>query len=371
MRTSLFCLGRMIARLSILPLIFGIGIGMSFAQSTQQTDSKPQTLSERRDVKASPQSSSNAQQAAATALTQPQGEEKIRQPLNPKSALPIRVHPAISPVGGDPCANDPSDSSECWDCDSDDVGDCAGGGGPNTPEQPPESGGGASSPEITVIAWLDASAVSLPSGANSVLEASLQNGTSAQIALCVIQVSSWATGNKGLVLTSADAAYATAWLAKNSGNSPPPSQIVASTVQLGGNFRLFSDTMSGTAQVGSTPDPCNTGNITGWYPALSGETNSYTGTGTSPSGLSYLLTEGRIGDVGQIVNSTLNQTSTPWIWNAIEYDSTNTPSVVSHAMFPTYSVYTNGVLTNTYSQSSISVFAAQNDTYEITPSQLP
>jgi hypothetical protein len=234
-----------------------------------------------------------------------------------------------------------------------------------------DGGGGGGAPEVTVIAWLNAGAISLPTGANSILQAALQNSTAAQAALCAAEVGDWVTGNRGAVVTPADAAYGTAWLAKNSGNIPPPATIVPNTILLGGNFRLFSDTLSYTYQVGSTPDPCNTGKITGWYPSLPGEASPYNGMGTSPSGLPYLLTEGRIGDVGQIVNATLNQTSTPWIWNAIESDINETPSVVSHAMFPTYSVYVNGTLTNTYPQSSVSTFAAENDTYELTPSQLP
>ncbi len=40
-------------------------------------------------------------------------------------------------------------------------------------------------------------------------------------------------------------------------------------------------------------------------------------------------------------------------------------------MFPTYSVYVNGSLVITYAQSKVADFVAKDQTYQLTPSQIP
>ena len=232
-------------------------------------------------------------------------------------------------------------------------------------------GGGGAVPDVTVIAWVNASAVALPSGENAALQAYLQNGTALQIAGCISQIGDWIKGDRDAVVTTIDTAYANAWLLRNSGNSQPPSTIVPGAQLSGGNFRLFNDYELGT-RVGSTPDPCKTGNITGWYPTAPGDPSPHDGAvGFSPFYMYYQLNEGQIGGAGQLVNWTLNQSSTPWIWSVVEFDEWGIPTTAGHAMFPTYSVYVNGTLTAIYPQSSAAAFIAQNDTYQLTPSQIP
>ena len=71
------------------------------------------------------------------------------------------------------------------------------------------------------------------------------------------------------------------------------------------------------------------------------------------------------------MNLTLNGTSTPWIFSAIEVNSSGIPTYSQVSMFPTFSVYINGTLTATYPQSSVSAFIAQNASYQLTRSQIP
>src|SRR5271155_4262777 len=97
-----------------------------------------------------------------------------------------------------------------------------------------------------------------------------------------------------------------------------------------------------------TPDPCKTGLIPGWLEA--GQANPYDGaSGTSGSGKGFQISEGRGGQVGQAAYATINSNRTvPWIYSAIEFDSSGNPYYSTVSMFPTFSVYKNGVLTATY-----------------------
>lgn len=90
----------------------------------------------------------------------------------------------------------------------------------------------------------------------------------------------------------------------------------------------------------------------------------------SSSGKIYLLSEGRIGSVGQAVSQTLNGRTVPWIWTVIEFDSSGNPTYSDRAMFPTYSVYANGSLVATYPQSSVASFIVDDQTYQRTPAQI-
>lgn len=98
------------------------------------------------------------------------------------------------------------------------------------------------------------------------------------------------------ISTSADRAYANAWVAKSSANPAPPATITASAQYTAGNYRLFNDFGHGTGgyNVGITPDPCGTGGfIPGWL--TSGQPSQHMGaTGISPSGETYQLSEGRV-----------------------------------------------------------------------------
>jgi hypothetical protein len=92
--------------------------------------------------------------------------------------------------------------------------------------------------------------------------------------------------------------------------------------------------------------------------------------GISASGKSYELVEGRIGFAGQRGSATINGRTVPWIWSVIEFDSSGNPTYNDVAVFPTYSVYINGVLKITYAQTSVVTFAAKDQTYQRTPSQV-
>jgi hypothetical protein len=233
--------------------------------------------------------------------------------------------------------------------------------------------------EITIIAWVNGNAPDLnplPTGENSTLQGNLQNGTFSQQVVCALQVSKWIAGAATNITTSADQAYANAWLVKNSANTAPPSTITPSVELAGGNYRLFND-FGGSGlplgpQVGSTPDPCKTGFLD-W--AGAGQPSQYEGySSTSPAGQVYQINEGRIGTAGQAGSMTINGGRTvPWIWSVIEFNSANgTPNLSPpHAMFPTYSLYVNGTLTYTFAQSTVAAFTAQDQTYQLTPSQIP
>jgi hypothetical protein len=110
--------------------------------------------------------------------------------------------------------------------------------------------------------------------------------------------------------------------------------------------------------------------VANWASA-SGQQYPFAGPGTSASGQSFQLSEGRIGSTGQAVNQTINGASTPWIWTVIEFNSSGTPTYSQIAMFPTYSVYVNGALKATDPQSALSAFIAQNSSYQLSPSQIP
>jgi hypothetical protein len=87
--------------------------------------------------------------------------------------------------------------------------------------------------------------------------------------------------------------------------------------------------------------------------------------------MQYLLVEGRIGTIGQAVNQTLNDTTTPWIRTLIEFNASGVATYADHAVFPRYSVYVNSTLVTTYNQVSPMTFATYNNTYQLTPSQIP
>jgi len=227
----------------------------------------------------------------------------------------------------------------------------------------------AKSPEVTIISWVNGAAPDLnplPSGANATLTKNLSSSAS-----CALEVTKWTVGIKADINSSADVNYANAWLVKNSANTAPPATITPSTVYSGGNYRLFNDFGNGKGgyNVGITPDPCNTGLVPGWL--AGGQASQYMGaTGTSVTGKTYQLSEGRIGKVGQAGSQTINGRTVPWIWSVIEFDSSGNATYSDHAMFPTYSVYVNGSLVATYAQSSVATFVAKDQTYQRIPSQI-
>ncbi len=170
----------------------------------------------------------------------------------------------------------------------------------------------------------------------------------------------------------------------HSGNSRPLQTIDPAAAVAGGDFRLFNRLKTTYSQsggvistpafaqaaaiVGTTPDPC------GIFPNASGEENLFNGSeGRTYSGTGvYQLAEGRLGSIGQQVNFTINGMTTPWIWSVIRFDSSGNLSPLDHAIFPTYYVYVNGVLTlPVFPQSPPASFIQFNDSYQRLPVQIP
>ena len=256
-----------------------------------------------------------------------------------------------------------------------------------------DGGGGSSNPwtfvvnpvqvntaEITVIGWINGSAITLPSGENTALAAALNN---IPPGACPSLLAAWALDEATLINSQADINYANAFLLQHSANPAPPSTISPSSQLAAGNFRVFNDfqvspmfesngiissatSTKATAQVGATPDPC------GLVAAVAGQDSTYNGSQNltpSDTGI-YLLVEGRVGTIGQAISFTLNQRTVPWIWNVIEFNASGTPNAANNSIFPTFSVYQNGSLIATYPQSSITAFIALDSTYQLLPSQI-
>jgi hypothetical protein len=238
--------------------------------------------------------------------------------------------------------------------------------------------------EITIVGWINASAIDLPSGENPLLQIALNNSNLVASAACDALLADWATtypaAAPDLILGTADVAYANAWLLKNSGNTIPPTTLPAGWAN-GGNFRVFNDfqvdsggnPIINTALVGGTPDPCQSGLVPAQF--RSGQAHPNNGTiNTSPSGEKFQLNEGRVGTLGQLINQALNLNSVPWIYNVIEFDPNGNPAIPPiRAVFPTYYLYVNGALYSTYPpQASVSAFSALSETQsQELPSQVP
>jgi hypothetical protein len=235
-------------------------------------------------------------------------------------------------------------------------------------------------PDIVVIGWIDANAITLPNGASAALKLALNTyGT------CSVTLIAWSNGNTlDLLGTAANIKYANAWLLKNSGNTAPPPTIDPATVLSGGDFRLFNESqwtffqsdgklssatqITGTAAVGATPDPC------GVLPPVPGQNHPDNGASgiTKSADAVYQLAEGRIGTTGQAVNQTINGRTTPYIWSVIEFDTSGVATTTDTAIFPAYSVYKDGVQIAVYpeTQSKMNNFIAKDDTYQRLPSQI-
>ena len=164
--------------------------------------------------------------------------------------------------------------------------------------------------------------------------------------------------------------------------------LMRSSVQYSvGQYRLINDWGgSGTPfhGLGKTPDPCASEFVVLKaiaYWASTPESSQYDGaSGSSPSGQTYQLSEGRVGLTGQAVNATINGSTAPWIWSVIKFDSSGNPTYSERSVFPTMSIYTNGHLTGTVEQMATSCWASgtpsscfssgKNSNYQLTPSQI-
>lgn len=186
-------------------------------------------------------------------------------------------------------------------------------------------------PNIVVIGWVDASAITLPTGESTALQLALVRYSP----VCTATLLAWSQNNTlDLLGTTANKNYANAWLLKNSGNTAPPATIDPATVLGGGDFRLFNESqwtffqsngilssatqITRTAAVGATPDPC------GFAPApVPGQNHPDNGASgiTASADAVYQLAEGRIGTTGQAVSQTINGRTVPWIWSVIKFDT--------------------------------------------------
>jgi hypothetical protein len=77
------------------------------------------------------------------------------------------------------------------------------------------------SAEITVVGWIDATQITLPSGANQSLVRTLNKHGNQ----CSFLVGLWLFKQQLDLNADTDRAYANAWLVKNSANSAPPATI--------------------------------------------------------------------------------------------------------------------------------------------------
>lgn len=235
-----------------------------------------------------------------------------------------------------------------------------------------------STPDVVVISWVDASTITLPSGASFLLRLDLNTPIA-----CSLLLGTWVAGIPTDLFGSAEVDYANAFLLKNSGNNRPPSTIDPDAALAGGDFRLFNrfqatftqtggtistlKVLKSSAVVGTTPDPC------GLVPNASGEAHPFNGArGVTISGTGvFQLAEGRLGSLGQRVNATINGRTTPWIWSVIRFDASGSLTPLDHAIFPTYYVYKNGILISTFPQSIPASFILKDSTYQRFPSEIP
>jgi hypothetical protein len=212
-----------------------------------------------------------------------------------------------------------------------------------------------STPEITVIAWINQSAIQILSGQNATLTSDLQSSV-----WCPRDLTYWYFNNLIDIQSQTDKNYINAWLLAHSPNAQPRATINPATQLDAGDFRLFNDFggngSNQAAEVGDTPYPCP-GTIPAYLAGLGfnwGQASMYLGaSGKTSSGNTFQLAEGQIGHFGQVVGQNLTGHSVPWIWSVIEFNSSNQPvnltnfnppSTNNYQIFPTYSVYQNGTL---------------------------
>jgi hypothetical protein len=245
------------------------------------------------------------------------------------------------------------------------------------------------SDDITVIGWIDGSQLQEPIGADPNLAAGLNTP-----AVCSAILGSWAVAGQGNgipqlfpVTADADRRYANFFLLSHSANPTPPSSLLDPDGFSGvdTNYRAFNrfqtyfeiglnNTVNAPTvgylrtqtPVGRTLDPC------GLVPAVSAEANSQNGTRAGRASYVFQLNEGRVGTLGQQVNTYLNSPNvawpqtTPWIWSAIEIDvdghvlplQTVSSGFPTAQIFPTYFVYKGTSLIQTITQSPQETFIA-------------
>lgn len=243
-------------------------------------------------------------------------------------------------------------------------------------QSPPSAA--SSTADITVVAWVDKSKITLPTPQAPDLAVKLNlPGT------CHLTLLDWSKGSHEYLKGPADVDYANDWLLIHSANNQPPSRIDPNQELLKGDFRLFNrfqivsngnivkpTTIVHAAIPGSTPDPCG---VVPNAPAETNQNNGYIGIDSASKGVAQLA-EARLGKLGQKINRTINGVfqTTPWIWSVVEFDASGYPIIpFDHAMFPTYSIYWGSDLILTCPQSDPQSFIAKNESYQRLPSPIP
>ena len=71
----------------------------------------------------------------------------------------------------------------------------------------------------------------------------------------------------------------------------------------------------------------------------------------------YHLKQCRVGSLGQLVNQTINGSTTPWIWGMNQFGTDGKALPLDHQIFPTYFIYDgNGQFKREIQQSDLETF---------------
>lgn len=109
----------------------------------------------------------------------------------------------------------------------------------------------------------------------------------------------------------------------------------------------------------------------GLLPSVAADAHQSNGAnGVTASGNIYLLSEGRVGSTGQVVNQTINGRTTPWIWTVIKFNALGFLNASDSPTFPAYYVYKNGQLIQTFSQGTLKSFVKHDETYQRLPGEI-
>ncbi len=240
---------------------------------------------------------------------------------------------------------------------------------------------------VTVIGWIDKSAVSVPPTAS--VNPALVNALASS---CTNTLRKMSNGDRSLILSDVDRQYANAFLITNSGNNAPPETLDPSVLSRG-DFRAYNEahlslTRNGNQiskvvpsnpkpALGNTPDACNSylvKTLDFLLGVLKPDPHPDNGKyGATANHLhAFQLAEGRVGSDGQAVNRTLNwctsrdasgscnspvQSSTPYIWEYPLFDAQGNYTLQTQ-IFPTYYIYENGKLVTKRPQSALETFVS-------------
>jgi hypothetical protein len=91
----------------------------------------------------------------------------------------------------------------------------------------------------------------------------------------------------------------------------------------------------------------------------------------------YRLAEGRVGMIGRAINTTINGTTTPWIYSVVEFSSGGSPSWSYLAAypnpsvtFPTYDIHVNSAGVAEVKQGNAQTFLNLGQADELLPGNI-